>query len=316
MNTIHYHIKTLLSTYDCVIIPDFGAFIADYCPPVVSDEQSTIPGKDILFNRSLTRNDGLLINALIEEKGIEYAEAKLEIERYVKEINRRLNGGETICIDGIGELSLDEAGFVQFVANENNTCLLSSYGLKPITLKKIFGRNVERKQALPAEETISHTQRVIMRIASVAAIVALLLVFSPPLMDKSTADFAALGFDCPVPDVEKTVQQVVDSSLNKVDSVVRQDSVKNTDIAEESIIQKKYFHIIVASLPTEALADQYVHTFKYKDDFDTLNVIKSAGRCRVSVAHFEDKAEAVSFVRSLRLNNPKFSDAWVLSQAF
>ncbi len=137
MTKINHHIKTLLSAHDCVIIPNFGAFIADYCPAVVSDEQSTIPGKDILFNRNLTRNDGLLINALIEEQDLDYTQAKQAIEQYVADINSALAEGEKITFGGIGELSLDESGFVQFIADESNSCLLDSYGLQIVTLEKI-----------------------------------------------------------------------------------------------------------------------------------------------------------------------------------
>ena len=60
------HIRTLLRDHDCVIIPDFGGLIAEYAPAHIHPVRHTLapPAKHVAFNQSLTRNDGLLVDAL------------------------------------------------------------------------------------------------------------------------------------------------------------------------------------------------------------------------------------------------------------
>jgi len=318
-----------LSTHDCVIIPNFGAFIADYSPAIVSDEESTIPGKDILFNRQLTRNDGLLINALIEERGLEYSQAKEEIERYVATINKTLKDGEEITIDGIGKLALDEAGFVQFVADDSNTCLLDSYGLQAVTLEKINKEEVPPTQA-QVEVKSRKSTRIVMRVASVAAVLALVLIFSLPLTDKPQGDYASLGLDSSTPavvtnstPVSKLKQGSSPDSIHKVIKPVAEAPTTQeaepltteTEAQDKILTAEKAYHIIIASLPNEQTATQYVQVFKNKYDFDAVEMISGSGRYRISVAHFDEKDEALAFVKSIRVLNPKFADAWVLPQS-
>lgn len=326
MERINHHIKTLLSAHDCVIVPNFGAFIADYSPAVIRDDKSTIPSKDILFNRKLTRNDGLLISALIEEEGIEYAQAKQEIARYVAKTKTLLDNGETVVYEGIGTLSLDEAGFIQFVGNEENTCLLDSYGLQAITLEKI---NKEDATVIKDAHANSNrkTQRIVMRVASVAAVIALILIFSTPLTDEPASDYAALGFDSSTPDVltnstpvsalkdgKKTY--IAENTTSSIAEHKDSSSLASEDNKEQKSSEaQKAYHIIIASLATETMANDYVKTFQRKYDFDSVEMLSGSGRYRISVAHFDQPNEAVAFVKSLRLLNPKFSDAWVLPQS-
>ena len=56
------HIEILLLENDCVIIPDFGGFIAHYQPARYIKEENLYlpPVRTIGFNPQLTINDGLL----------------------------------------------------------------------------------------------------------------------------------------------------------------------------------------------------------------------------------------------------------------
>ena len=61
---ISYHIFNLLQEHDCVIVPNFGALVCRNISAKISSDKSKIypPNKEISFNRSLVKNDGLLIN--------------------------------------------------------------------------------------------------------------------------------------------------------------------------------------------------------------------------------------------------------------
>ena len=79
---ISHHIFNLLHEHDCVIIPDFGAFVSRNISAKISVDKTKIfpPNKEISFNKNLVKNDGLLINniSLIENISYELAEKKLK----------------------------------------------------------------------------------------------------------------------------------------------------------------------------------------------------------------------------------------------
>ena len=58
------YISDLLYRYDCVIVPDFGGFVANRIGAQVNNFTHTFspPTKQITFNGLLKHNDGLLAN--------------------------------------------------------------------------------------------------------------------------------------------------------------------------------------------------------------------------------------------------------------
>ena len=75
------YISDLLFLHDCVIIPDFGGFICNYKSAYIDDESGLIcpPSKDILFNRNLTHNDGLLVSWIAGKENISYEKATSQL---------------------------------------------------------------------------------------------------------------------------------------------------------------------------------------------------------------------------------------------
>lgn len=329
---ITYHIKVLLSDYDCVIIPDFGAFIAEYSSPVVDEEHASIPSKDLLFNRQIRRNDGLLINAIIEHHNIDYQKAKKEIAAFVAEVKKRLDKGEHYVFEGLGTMSLDENGFIQFIADEHNSCLLDAYGLRPVHLKKI-NKKKPTAQGLTQEEEVQSTKRrrLLIPLTAAAAVVLLLIIFSPPLIDMGKVDKAGWSFDTAPPSltqeqgnlpiVDKEPPSLPLSRKQPVAEAARQ-AEKEDSLSQDSLKQsvevptqkaENAYHIIVASLPNQATADEFLKTFRKQYHFEHLETLTGNGRYRISVAHFAAQSEAVTFVKTLRTRHPQLKDAWVLA---
>ena len=79
------YIIQLLLTHDCVIVPGFGGFVANYCDAVHDESTHTFspPSKKILFNSSLSHNDGLLINHIAEQLNVSYSEAEQMVRQSV-----------------------------------------------------------------------------------------------------------------------------------------------------------------------------------------------------------------------------------------
>ena len=63
------YIVQLLRHLDCVIIPDFGGFVAQYKTASLDGVTGySPPSKQILFNINLKNNDGLLANKIARNK--------------------------------------------------------------------------------------------------------------------------------------------------------------------------------------------------------------------------------------------------------
>ena len=85
---ISYHIFNLLQEHDCVIVPNFGAFVARNISAKISRDGSRIypPNKEITFNKSLIKSDGLLINRISSDENISYEMANDKLSNYYMQL--------------------------------------------------------------------------------------------------------------------------------------------------------------------------------------------------------------------------------------
>lgn len=139
------HIANLLFEHDCVIIPGFGGFIANYKAAFVHPRSGDVypPSKQISFNASLNRNDGLLVSHIAEKMAMDYPAALQLLQEGVLEFNRELNSGRRIEIDRVGILYRDRDKRLRFIPNENNNFLRSSFGLPVLSVKPLLSGEPE-----------------------------------------------------------------------------------------------------------------------------------------------------------------------------
>jgi cell division septation protein DedD len=127
-------IGTLLLRNNCVVIPDFGGFVAKVVSAQIDVAKGVIapPKKALSFNKNLNNNDGLLISTLTQERNISFDEASLIVSEKVREIRSTLNKGERVHFQNVGFLFTNKAGAVSFEQDRFFNLLLSSYGLSSV----------------------------------------------------------------------------------------------------------------------------------------------------------------------------------------
>ena len=127
------HIADLLHKNNCVIVPNFGGFIANYQSAVIDELRQKIypPSKQVLFNKNLISNDGLLANYVAQKVKTTYADALKNINDNVEEWKKDLAEGKRIEIGEIGFLYSDGQQ-IKFEQNKSYNLLLSAYGLSEI----------------------------------------------------------------------------------------------------------------------------------------------------------------------------------------
>ena len=144
---IDHQISALLYSHDCVIIPNFGGFVANYHSAKIHPTQHTFspPFKKIAFNKSLQNNDGLLANQLVTTENISYTEANKIIDLYVEQLNKTLHENGKIIIEKTGTLFYDVEHNMQFEASDSVNYLLGSFGLTVIQSPPIKRDNFQQK---------------------------------------------------------------------------------------------------------------------------------------------------------------------------
>lgn len=125
------YIAELLYSYDCIIIPGFGGFVCNYAPARIHPTQHIFipPSKNIVFNRSLNNNDGLLANHICKQENLGFSEACSRIAEFVKEINECINSGKKFELKEIGHLYFDVEKNIQFSPSSTVNYLQDSFGL-------------------------------------------------------------------------------------------------------------------------------------------------------------------------------------------
>lgn len=138
---ISTYIFELLQSHDCVIVPNFGAFVTRNISAKISSDGSRIfpPNKEISFNKNVVKNDGLLLNAISSNENISYEGAEQKITNWVTRINKKLEKQRYIEIKNIGSISLENSKYI-FAPDQNSIFLKSSYGFNSIDSSHIIRR--------------------------------------------------------------------------------------------------------------------------------------------------------------------------------
>ena len=125
------HIEILLLDNDCVIVPDFGGFVA-HAISARYDEADRMwlpPFRTLGFNPQLRINDSLLVQSYVTAYDISYPEALRRIEDEVAELKSTLDNEGAYTIDDIGTLTVNAEGSYQFEPCEAGILSPACYGL-------------------------------------------------------------------------------------------------------------------------------------------------------------------------------------------
>lgn len=152
MVKIAQHISNLLYCHDCVILPEFGGFVANYKPAEIDKFTKTIspPSKNISFNKFLSHNDGLLINEVSTKENLDYKKAESVVSDYINFCKTTLNEEKRLEIENIGLFYLQDK-HIHFKPNKDNY-LTSSFGFSPVSFTKIEAQVEKVPQEIISEE--------------------------------------------------------------------------------------------------------------------------------------------------------------------
>ena len=149
MIEIVQHIESLLLENNCVIIPGFGGFVAQYSPArwIKEEGQFLPPTRTVGFNPQLKINDGLLVQSYMQVYNTSFPDASKMVDKAVTELMETLHTDGKMEFHGIGVLTLSMNETFDFHPYEDGIMTPELYGLSSFDI-------TEWEDLIPAKEEI------------------------------------------------------------------------------------------------------------------------------------------------------------------
>lgn len=141
------HVGDLLYDYECVVIPGLGGFLTQEKPSSINPvtHQFRPPYKEISFNAFLKTNDGLLINYVARQEGMDYKAAKEQVDHFVLQCDRALNDGKKINFHNVGYLYQNDNNQIVFSQDAGINYNSEAFGLGSFVSPAITRSTAEEK---------------------------------------------------------------------------------------------------------------------------------------------------------------------------
>ena len=330
------HIEILLLDNDCVIVPNFGGFVAHYSPATyIKEEQLFLPpARTIGFNPQLRLNDGLLVQSYMTTYQISFSEAIRRIEKETDVLIEQLHEEGKIHLDNIGELHCNINGDYEFTPYNNLLSTPSLYALDSFDMPELSVLHLkEENRDISTIGTPTTSKAYVISISraflrnAVAAVAAILLFFSFSIPIKNTdirnRNYAQLLpyelFEMNEPEQIASTSSTttnIKSTSSKSPSVISASTKSQpvdsiTQATEVESIKQNPFHIIIAGGITLKKAQVIANELQSKG-FSEVTVLNNDGKVRVSIRSFNDRIEATRELLEIR-KDEAFKNAWLLT---
>ena len=323
MLRIPLHIERVLLLNDCVIIPSFGGFLLRRHAAVHNPRQCAFrpARKEIVFNPTLTYDDGLLAESYMEHYGMDFNEAQQAIRRDVSALQATLADDGCLTLEGIGAFRRTDDGTLLFdpASDATSTYAIGSYGLPLFYMPPLTPESAAPAFAAPATSPAAppvHTQpphavreriptalRVVGQTAAVAAAaVALYFSISTPVREVDNTSYTA-GF---VPS-----ELLHDLSEKEQPTPRLQDEASGK--ASEKTVEVTTYSIVIGSFNDSASARKLISELPSEDRKHAQVVTNNAGRVRVIVGGYQDRKAAAAALAQWR-HRQKFQSAWLMAR--
>lgn len=303
------HIEYLMLSNDCVVVPGFGAFIAQYTSSNNCAQNSTFtsPKRSISFNASINHNDGLLANSIAKKALIPYAEALKQIEKSTTICRQALSDGSEVPFGRLGFFISNAEGHIEFIPFHHELANDDFFGLQSFSFPTLAERNAQ----VATEETVSETysepeinigrrnwfsHKAVQIAASIVMLVCLTFALSTPIIvDKPTHQLATLNVPTPTMPKHKVV---------KTEEISLQKQVEAASEKKEANSNGRYA-IIICSLKKLSQVAQY---FQENKDINPANVIKKNGYYMIYFNRGDNYQELVKEAKQM----PKpYTEFWI-----
>lgn len=306
------YISQLLYRHQCVIVPGFGGFLTEFqsAKLVASTHTFYPPKKMISFNFQLKNNDGILANYITKVEKISFEKATEQIENEVKEWKLILQNQQSLLLNQIGKLTLNEEGGLLFEPIDTLNYLTDAFGLtsivSPPVKRALLSLEPEPKEEKPVIVLSNEKQR--PNWVKYAAVGILGLGFSAIFVSQWYSNYQSQRAK-ELLRIEKNVQEKVEQKIQQatffIDNPI---SSVSLTVAEE----QKNYHIVAGAFRELKNAEKAVVSLQ-KLGYNARQIKPNKyGLHQVVYNSYSILEEAQQALGEIKANHNK--EAWLLVQ--
>ena len=295
--SIFKDISHLLHSNDCVILPDFGAFVLKSKSAYIENNEFFPPSKYVSYNSMLKDNDGLLAKFISEERKISYKKSLKLISDEVKVLNEKLSEDLIFDTEYLGIFELKEKSTLIFNPDfslnfDSSVFGLNSFIREPIS--KIISKKTSGKFQFDTND--------LLRYAAVFLCILGLSYFgyfnyNDYLNNEKLKNIAIAQ--------EKILENVQTATFNLGDLPPIKINVTAPLVKDNST----YYSVIAGAFRSRRNAEKLLNTLiinGYQASYTSLN---PKGLFRVAYARLKTRKEAAKLILKIKTSG---QDAWLL----
>ena len=295
--SIFKDISHLLHFNDCVILPNFGAFVLKSKSAYIEENEFFPPSKYVSFNSMLKDNDGLLAKFISEERKISYKKSLKLISDEVKLLNEKLSEDLIFDTEYLGIFELKEKNTLIFNPDFSINFDSSVFGLNSFVRKPII--NISSKKT--ADKAQFDTNNLLRYAAIFISILGLSYFgyfnYNNYLNNEKLKNIAIAQ--------EKILENVQTATFNLGDLPPVNVNVKAPIVKDNST----YYSVIAGAFRSRRNAEKHLNTLiidGYQASYTTVN---PKGLFRVAYARLKTRKEAAELILKIKTSG---QDAWLL----
>ena len=289
------YISDLLFEHDCVTVPGFGSFLANYKSAHydLSQDKFSPPFKQISFNSQIKDNDGTLAKYVSKKLEITFDEAVKEIHQTVLSWSIKVKT-ETIILKNLGEIYFSSDDKMVFVPDNSVNHLIDSFGLSPIFVRQIKDKSSSNIVSLEKKKPLKSFYKT-------AAVWTLLIIgLGAALYVNQRNNFLEKQIALEEEYRNQTIEEVQKAVFNFGELPPLTINVK---------VKKKKYYIIAGAFRINQNAKNLVSNLKRKGYDATILGLNDKGLSPVSFSSFTNRKKAVVQLRIIQKKENK--DAWI-----
>ena len=295
--SIFKDISHLLHSNDCVILPNFGAFVLKSKSAYIEENEFFPPSKYVSFNSMLKDNDGLLAKFISEERKKSYKKSLKLISDEVKVLNEKLSEDLIFDTEYLGIFELKEKNTLIFNPDFSINFDSSVFGLNSFVRKPII--NISSKKA--ADKAQFDTNNLLRYAAIFISILGLSYFgyfnYNDYLNNEKLKNIAIAQ--------EKILENVQTATFNLGDLPPIKINVTAPLVKDNST----YYSVIAGAFRSRRNAEKLLNTLiinGYQASYTSLN---PKGLFRVAYARLKTRKEAAELILKIKTSG---QDAWLL----
>ena len=308
------HIEYLMLSHDCVVVPGFGAFIAQHNESIIPSENDSpfrSPKRNISFNASITHNDGLLANSIAKKYAISYAEALSVVEQNTTVFKQSLAEGSEIPVGRLGYFFSNSEGNIEFFPFFHPYAIDDYFGLQSFcfptleelhnTAEEAVAEHVQPLFAIedaPKQSSPWWGKKALQYAASIVVLLGLTFALSTPIVvDAPSSQLATMNIPAPKVPQKAAKPQPKTAKVSQPKATVKQVPTPEANEGQ--------YAIVICTLTSEK---QVAEFFKWHTDLKPTHVVK---RQKNFLIYYKRGNDINQLMKEAKAMPKQYSSYWI-----